>query len=86
MGHAGNVSLGATASENGGDADLGDHWPAGRRHRKEEGDMTAILLLTSALLLLVSAVCMVWIRVAAADEQRHEWNHPASRTGDGGRR
>jgi len=37
--------------------------------------MTTILLLTAAVLAVTSAVCMVWIRVAAADH-RQRWNLP----------
>jgi hypothetical protein len=39
------------------------------------GDVTAIFLLVPALLLALSAVGMVWIRVAAA-EYRHNWQLP----------
>jgi hypothetical protein len=37
--------------------------------------MATILLLIAALLAMTSAVCMVWIRVAAADH-RKRWNLP----------
>ena len=36
--------------------------------------MTAMLLLISALLLVVSAAGVMWIRVVAAAERCHEWN------------
>ncbi|HZA79072.1 MAG TPA: hypothetical protein VE623_22070 [Acidimicrobiales bacterium] len=38
--------------------------------------MTAILLLISALSLVVSAAGVMWIRVVAVAERRHEWNLP----------
>lgn len=36
--------------------------------------MAAMLLLISALLLVVSAAGVMWIRVVTAAERRHEWN------------
>ena len=39
--------------------------------------MATILLLISAVLAVTSAVCMVWIRVAAADH-RQRWNSPTT--------
>jgi hypothetical protein len=38
--------------------------------------MTTFLLVASALLLVASAVCLAWIRAAAASERRHKWNFP----------
>jgi hypothetical protein len=47
-----------------------------RRGRDDAGPgMTTILLLIAAVLAVTSAVCMVWIRVAAADH-RQRWNLP----------
>jgi hypothetical protein len=48
---------------------------AARRPGRADGrsGMATILLLTAALLAVTSAVCMVWIRVAAAGH-RHSWN------------
>ena len=49
--------------------------PTGGEARPMGGDVTAIFLLIAGGLVALSALGMVWIRVAAA-EYRHNWNLP----------